>query len=387
MLAITLRIRNEHDKIIAAETIKRFDGVVLAEGMTDEPPLFIADVDGPSDAIVEQAAQLLQAGTVKGVVLVGHNPDPSILLRAMQAGISEFLESPLSKESLEGALRRFLYKNAALTDEGAGTPKGILVALQGVRNGMGTTTVAMNLAWSIATVLRDEVAIVDMARPYGDIPLYLDVKCKYSWLHAGENVNRIDPVYLRSIMEKSRSGLHVLSGPPPFARQASLAPQVLEKLLNTMLRTFKCVVLDLGTPPSDIIMKAMSMADVKLLVLNETLPSMAGAKNLYGMYKAMAPMVSSRLRFLINRHVPGNAFISKADIEDVVSAKMDFFVRNDYKSALKAMHSGSLIKDIATKSPIEEDLDAVASMFFTHDEEKQGKQGLMSFFKRLPSWT
>ena len=72
-------------------------------------------------------------------------PDPALLLESIRAGVSEFISEPLSIAELEAAMSRVIKRRPADT---AGRVFGFI----GAKGGVGTTTVAVNVAAMLARV-------------------------------------------------------------------------------------------------------------------------------------------------------------------------------------------------------------------------------------------
>ena len=72
----------------------------------------------------------------------------------------------------------------------------------GGKGGVGTTTVAVNLATSLMEMDGVQtVALVDTNAPFGDIPLFLNIEPPiFDWMEVSKNLNRLDSTYLMSIL-------------------------------------------------------------------------------------------------------------------------------------------------------------------------------------------
>ena len=68
--------------------------------------------------------------------------------------------------------------------------KAILVT--GSKGGVGTTTVALNLGVQLANATKKRVALLDLARPFGQISLMLDFEPRFTVLDALERIQRLD---------------------------------------------------------------------------------------------------------------------------------------------------------------------------------------------------
>lgn len=109
-------------------------------------------------ADLDELAQFCDAGTK--VVIVGRTNDIALYRELMARGISEYLVMPLDVLDFIRAV------SALYTGEGA-DPLGRVIAFVGAKGGVGSSTIAHNVGWSIARDLEVETVIVDMDLAYG----------------------------------------------------------------------------------------------------------------------------------------------------------------------------------------------------------------------------
>ena len=106
------------------------------------------------------------------VLLCAENREQEYLIRAMQLGVREFLPLPLVRSDLEAALERVRVTKKTTAVRPA--KPGKMVVVMGNKGGVGTTTVAINLAEALGKLLSERVALVDLGRPFPDIANFLD---------------------------------------------------------------------------------------------------------------------------------------------------------------------------------------------------------------------
>jgi pilus assembly protein CpaE len=131
---------------------------------------------------------------------------------------------------------------------GALADKSILVT--GSKGGVGTTTVTLNLGVQLALLTKKRVALLDMARPFGQISMMLDMEPRFTILDALERIDRLDEALLASMTMRHKTGVQILAGPlhaPMKAEQRqSVTIQALSKLVQIAERAFDIVVVDVG---------------------------------------------------------------------------------------------------------------------------------------------
>ena len=102
--------------------------------------------------VLDLARELGQAFPETGLVLIAEDDSPELLRAAMQAGLRDVVSLPLSLEQLESSVRaaaqwsRTLRERVTGEESAAGGLGGRLIAVAGAKGGVGTTTVALQLA-------------------------------------------------------------------------------------------------------------------------------------------------------------------------------------------------------------------------------------------------
>ena len=120
----------------------------------------------------------------------------------------------------------------------------------GSKGGVGTTTVSLNLAVQLALQTKKRTALIDLARPFGQVSLMLDFEPRFTVLDALERIERIDESVLTSLATRHKSGVEILAGPlqapmKPEQRQ-SVTIQSIARLIALAGQAYDFVVVDIG---------------------------------------------------------------------------------------------------------------------------------------------
>jgi len=308
-------------------------------------------------------------GVCAPIVLAGPAPAPEVLLAAMRAGIAEYLPEPVAEADLRAALERVqdrrrpavaLKQPVAQAAGQTGTPAqaGRIVLVLGAKGGIGTTTVAVNLADALTRQGSGRTALLDLAQPQGETPIFLDLEHTYTWADVAANIERLDGTYLESVMARHHSGLAVLPA-PDFSAEAALEPVVLRQILELLRRSYAQVVIDAGTGHDEATLEALDMADDVLLVLDLSLPCLARAKRFLEAVRATQPQLLPRLRLVANRKT-SESDIGTAEAESILQQPIAWAVVNDYQTALSAINQGKTLAEADPRSAMAKGLAAMA---------------------------
>ena len=135
------------------------------------PDVVLVEMNGESK-VPEWLENLPREMPHTQVLLCSHSREPDFLIRAMQLGFREFLPLPLSQGDLESALNRVRVTRKHLAH--AGKRQGRIIVVTGHKGGVGSTTIAINLAQDIVESSTASVALIDLGRPFPDVATFLD---------------------------------------------------------------------------------------------------------------------------------------------------------------------------------------------------------------------
>ena len=110
-----------------------------------------------------------------------------------------------ARASLKAAIDRVVARRGRCHDPGQ------VFAFVGGKGGVGTTTLAVNVAAVLADRRASSTLLIDLHVAYGDAALFLGVEPRFSVADALENVHRLDEAFLRSLVGRTKIGLDVLA--------------------------------------------------------------------------------------------------------------------------------------------------------------------------------
>jgi len=263
-----------------------------------------------------------------GVLLVVSSLEPRLMLEAMRAGVNELLADPLSDADVQAAIKRLVGSQAA-------TVRGDVFAFVGAKGGVGTTTVAVNVAAALAKSGAESTLLIDLNTVCGDAAVFLGVEPRFSVVDALANVQRLDAAYFGGLVVRSKFGLDLLgaSGRPV---SSSFDASRMRTLLEFVSHAYRYTVLDV--PRSDATaLDALEGATKIVLVVNQEL---ATVRNASRMAATLRERYSQARLSLVLTRTDRRAEIGLDDVERTVGMDVSHSFPSDYRLALQAMNKG-----------------------------------------------
>ncbi len=323
--------------------------------------LLILELGSDVKADLRMVETIVRKGKVANVFLTGGNLDANVLLQAMRIGVKEFFPQPLDEKEVMASLSR-LVKDSHQKKSGAGAQKGKIVSLIGTKGGVGTTTLAVNMAACLAAKGKGfDTALVDMHVILGEIPLFFDIKPGFHWGEILKNIHRLDATLLDNVLTHHRSGVHILPSPASLDPGAHpITSDVIERLLETMRDTYNYIIIDTSFVMGASLAKILEMSDLYYVVAMLTLPSLANTAKVIKTIEALSPgAVDEKLRVVVNRY-HRKATISLQDAEKGIDRKIFWRVPEDHKPAANAINQGKPLNQVAPRAALTRSMEGLA---------------------------
>jgi pilus assembly protein CpaE len=301
----------------------------------------VIDFDRDPRGAIESAGYLHQIffGKIFVAALSGRN-DPDLLLAAMRAGCNEFLRKPLDPRQLTDALDR-QERNWSAT-MGRTRATGQIISFFGAKGGVGTTTIAVNLAYFLVHQHSKRVLLIDNHAEFGHVCLYLGLDgARYHFDELIRNVNRLDTALLRGFIAKHSSGLEVLASPESHDPSRTVDPDALERTLEFLRGEYDYVVLDCQTSLEESNLAVMDRSDQIYLVAT---PDIGAIRDLSRYIDGLSrnESTSARLHVIINRYSSHGA-IAVEQIEKAIRVPVEVRLCNAYFECLRSINVGEPI--------------------------------------------
>ncbi len=361
LAAISDATTREIVKSVAAqlgwESVNVLDGgpeAALASIQTNSVPSFLVlDISDAADPIaaVEAIAQVCGAETK--VVATGDKNDIGLYRRLLSLGVSDYLVKPVTDAALTDAIRK-----ATHTDhrEPGGAKTARIIALVGARGGVGTTTLAVSVAWSIAQKL--QVVLLDLDLHFGSASLSLDLASGRGLREILTSPGRIDSLLIDSAMTKVNDRLRVIDSEEPLEDVLDFGNEGLAGLLAELRGATDYIVVDTPRCLNGPSRQILGVADVVAIVADQSLASMRDTQRLLALVKGMRN--DARCVVIANRVGGVAGEVGRADFEAGIGAKIAYTISYDMKAAVTSAEMAKAFVEVAHNAKTLSDLRSMA---------------------------
>src|SRR5688500_12281828 len=190
------------------------------------------------------------------ILCVANTDDVEERIGFLEAGADDVIARPFDAREVEARVEALLlrfqrskHKEAVVSADGLTIAQARrVIAVFSPKGGVGTTTIATNIAVAAAQRRPDRVVLVDLDLQFGGVATHLN-------LHASQTLADIvrdesalrEPELLRTYAIRHDSGLHVLAAPSTPESAELITADHIAMLIGTLLEGYEAVVIDAGS--------------------------------------------------------------------------------------------------------------------------------------------
>ena len=307
---------------------------------TLEPSVIIVSVEEPLTRSLSTIQALTRGNPSWTVVGLVSQFDREVFRRAVLAGARDVLLRNASASDLHDSLiqaRRADAVRGSSTTHDPTAPTGSIIAVFGVKGGVGKTTLATNLAVALAQETSASVALVDLDIPFGDVALMLDIHPEQDILDALDPSVLNDLERLQRLLVRTEHGVHVLSSPLAPDDASDIDSASIGKLLRNMAALHQFVLVDTPVGITEITAAVLDAAELDLLITTPEVPALRRTHACIRMLQGLE-FPTQKVQVVLNR-VSSKTRISEAEAVEALAYPVTWRISNDY-AAMQAAALG-----------------------------------------------
>jgi len=254
------------------------------------------------------------------VILISQDNYTDIVLQAIRAGACDFITHDVSVKELTDVLKRaakLAQQDRAKLPFGIssgipekapatpGKPEGKVITVYSAKGGIGTTTIAANLALALMEDEKDKrIVLVDGSMQYGDIHLMFNELGQVSVMDLVPRVMDLDRELVESVMILNRmTGVYILPAPPRPEFAEKITGESFARILEFLRRYFDYVLINTNSYISDSVLASLDSGDSVVLVTAQSINAIRNTRLFLDLWNAFG-MTKDRIELVLNRFDP-----------------------------------------------------------------------------------
>jgi len=291
----------------------------------------IAGIENPIEALDELAG--VCTPDVR-VLVVGDREDYAFYRELTRdLGVAEYACKPLTRDMVASLFAPHLVGEDS---EGLESRGGRVVAVCGVRGGVGATTIAVNLALHLAQTTRSHVALLDLHVRGGSTAMMLGARPSAGLKVALEEPDRVDALFLDRVATPVDDRVRLIAAEEPLEAEVKATAEGAKRLIELLRQRFNHIIVDTPIPPGPAERAVLAMARQHVLVFG---PDVAGVRDAVAGRKLGGGGAAGRTLMLLNRAgIPGG--LKMKMVAEGLGQQPDFVIPDLPRHLPRAAHLG-----------------------------------------------
>jgi pilus assembly protein CpaE len=245
------------------------------------------------------------------VILIAEDVTPASLHQLLRKGADEFVPYPLPEQELQYAIDRLNKpepeqaqptRNPHQLHSGA-SREGAVIVCHGLAGGVGSTTMAVNLAWELAQLSDEEtpsVCLIDLDLQHGTVSTYLDLPRREIVFEMLSETETMDEDIFSQAILSFEDKLQVLTAPADMVPLDIIGPEDVQRVIDMARSHFDYVIIDMPKTLVQWTETVLSAAHVYFAMMEL---DMRSAQNALRLKRALQSeeLPFEKLRFALNR--------------------------------------------------------------------------------------
>jgi pilus assembly protein CpaE len=305
------------------------------------------------------------------VVIIGHHNDVTLYRELIRSGISEYLVAPVSIADVIGVVSQIFVDPTA-------EPLGRIIAFVGAKGGVGSSTIAHNVAWASSALFKSETILLDADLAFGTANMNFDQDPAQGMVDAIFTTSRFDETMLDRLLAKCSEHLSMLAAPATLDRTYDLSGDAIAPLLEVAQRSTPLIIIDVPHIWSEWTKRTLVSADEVVIVAAPELGSLRNAKNLLDQLATLRPNDKKPHLILNQVGIPKRPEISVKEFTAPLGIVPIATIPFDPQLFGNAANNGQMIGEMDSSSAVTTTFNEIAHILTGRAEVKAAKKSALS---------
>jgi pilus assembly protein CpaE len=331
----------------------------------------VLDLGGSVDDAIEANGLLRASAHLDGVPILCVSPTDDIedRIQLLEAGVDDVVSRPFDPRELDARADALALRLARARDLGSGVdPSAMLresgqrrvIAVYSPKGGVGTTTIAVNVATWLASRSRSSVAILDLDFQFGQVATHLNMTTRMTVADlARDQLALRDAGLFTSTLDRHASGAMVLAAPATPDAAHLITEAMVDSLLTIASAAFEIVVVDAGSVLDRRSEMVLTRATDLVIVVTPDFPAL---KSVHALMELLAGSTETvgETSFVLNS-IYARELLRHRDIEEALGTAIALTIPYDPFAFLKSVNEGVPVVEGSPRSAAAEVLGRLAA--------------------------
>ncbi len=310
------------------------------------------------------------------VIIIGRVNDIGLYRELMSQGVSDYIVRPKSPLHVIKSI-------AELYVDPSAPPIGKTIAFVGARGGVGSSTIAHNVGWSIAEEFHSDTVILDLDLPFGTASLDFEQDPTSGLVEALSSPERLDDVLLDRLLQKHTDRLSLFTAPNLLDRDYDLDDQAFETVIDVVRGAAPTIVIDVPHVWTGWSKRLLQTADEIVITAAPDLASFRNTKNLVDVISSARPNDASPT-LVINQFDPKVSSVQAEQFVEHVGITPAVIFPWEPQLFHAAATNAAPIMEVGAKTKTAQGLRDLAARVIGRDQSlaKSSKFSLSGLFKK-----
>jgi pilus assembly protein CpaE len=347
-------------------------GAFQAYSGTPSPNLLIVESHSLRDMLLTELSQLAQVcDPSTKVIVIGHVNDVILYRELMRQGVSEYFVAPIQLHSMIQVV-------SGLYNDPKAKPIGRVIAFVGAKGGVGSSTIAHNVAWLISGRYNTETVITDFDLAFGTAGLNFNQEGGMGIADALSSPERVDSTLLDRLLTRCTDKLSLLASGGVVDREFHIESGAVGAVLDVVRHNVPLVVVDVPNIWAAWTRYTLVHSDDVIITATPELAALRNAKNMFDVLKAARPNDTLPKVVLNQVGVPKKPEIPTAEFAKALGVEPLATIPYEPQIFGTAASNGQMIAEVAAKSKTAEIISHVAETLSGREASKPVAKSIFS---------
>jgi pilus assembly protein CpaE len=338
------------------------------------PDVLLVGPHAPAPDVLTLAARLDVQSPGISVILMA-DPSPEMWQAAMRAGVRDLLHPAAEVAEIRSAVERAATAAAGRRRvlrpvEETARYTGRVITIASPKGGVGKTTVSTNLAIGLTAAAPQSTVLVDLDVQFGDVASALGLAPEYTLPDAVRGPASQDTMVLKTFLTQHSSGLYAVCGAESPAAGDTVSGEDVTRLLASLAREFRYVVVDTAPGLSEQTLAALDRATDVVMLSSMDVPGVRGLRKELDVLRELC-MIPAGRHVVMNFADPKGG-LSVRDVETTIGAGVDVVLPRS-KAVPASTNQGVPLLQSGKRDPMAKELQRLVARFAATPLMKQSR--------------